>query len=508
MPKSVEEGMKQGQTLSQELRQTQQQSPQQILVAQMTELPMMGLEQRIEEELIANPALERVDDGGGDDYAENDTDAGEERMAVSEQGDGSNGESTEGDDMTDYIDRTYEEEELVPVKRQPASGLKATEMAEGDGETVLQQLRSQISVLGVSEREKEVLGVLVLFLDRKGLLRESERVIREEMEVYHALKVGEGELEHAIKTLQTLEPKGIGARTLRECFLLQVRDGAYESPYKGKERDVLERCFDDFMGRRVASMARKLRLSEKEAEAVYKDMCKRLNPSPLGAMEGSDVTEARQVVADFVVRERADGSFSVRLSNSRMPELTVSREFKEIVERHGRGKPAGGKKEQEAYMYAKDKVDRAQGFIAALKQRQETLLATMTAIVEMQEDFFRTGDEALLHPMVLQDVAERVGVDRSTISRVNNSKYVDTVYGMFGLKFFFHEGFKGGDGEEVSKSRILSVLRELVDKEDKKAPLSDDELTEELHKRGFDVARRTVAKYRDKLGIAVARLRR
>ena len=473
-----------------------QQSPQQILAAQLTELPMMGLEQRIEEELIENPALERSEEEPLN--PENDENELPETEEVS---------LNEGDSLlSDYAESVYDEEEAIPVRRQGGSGMSAAELARGQGADAFEQLLSQVRVLRVSEREREVLEVLVLFLDRGGLLRESTLKIREEMARYHNLTVGEEELHRAIRLLKTLEPRGIGAQTLRECFLMQVNSEEYKSNYKDLEREILKRAYADFMACRVAVLAKRFKTTTDEMRMVYDDMRRHLNPAPLGELQGDAALAAGPVVPDFMVREK-EGNFVVRLNNGYLPELTVSQTFRDIVKQYSGSKTPLKRAEQDAYIYAKDKVDRAQGFIVAVRQRQDMLLATMKTIVEMQADFFHTGDETLLHPMILQDVAEKVGVDRSTISRVNNSKYVDTIYGIFPLKFFFHEGFKSVGGEEISKNLIRNELRKLIDSEQQDAPLSDDELAARLKEKGFDVARRTVAKYRGQMGIPVARLR-
>ena len=481
---------RQEQIATQEQKQELHLTALQILATQMVALPIVGLEQRVDQELIDNPALEK----GENDEEGEDADFGDEA-------DG----SMEGDDLlSDYANDIYEEEEEIPVRTQNG-GVRGVDLARAGGETALEQVDAQIRTLGVSEREREVLGMLLLFLDERGLLRESTARMREELRLYHDFEVSEAELRLGIRQLQTLEPRGLGAQTLRECLILQVTAPDYESPYKEVERAILTDCYDSFMARRLKVLAQRFKLGVSEVRAIYDDMRRRLTPSPLGGLTGDGSGEGSDVVPDFMVRELADGRLAVRLNGGDVPTLRVSREFEELVQHY---KGSESKREQEAYVYAKDKVDRARGFITAVRQRRDTLLRTMKTIVEMQEDFFRSGDESVLKPMILKDVAERVGVDRSTISRVNNSKFVDTVYGVFPLKFFFDQGFKNEDGEEVAKTRIRAELRRLIESEDKDRPLGDEELAALLGEKGFGVARRTVAKYRTQMGIPIARLRK
>jgi RNA polymerase sigma-54 factor len=310
------------------------------------------------------------------------------------------------------------------------------------------------------------------------------------------------EVEQMLKVIQEFEPSGVGARDLRECLLLQLEDKK-RTPSVDNAIRVLETQFDAFKNRHFQKIMTRLHLSEDEMKAVLEEI-RRLNPAPGGQIDDSYSDQAQQVVPDFQL-DYENGQLILSMPRFSIPELRINRKYSEIMEN---GRLSDSKADKEAATFVKQKIDSAKWFIEALRQRQNTLESTMKAIIDFQHDYFIDGDESSLRPMVLKDIAEKTGFDISTISRVVNSKWIETHFGIFPLKYFFSEGLENSEGEEVSTREIKKVLRELVDHEDKHNPLTDDELVDGLAAKGYKVARRTIAKYRALLDIPKARLRR
>ena len=313
-------------------------------------------------------------------------------------------------------------------------------------------------------------------------------------------------MERILAIIQDFDPAGIGARNLQECLLLQLKRKP-QSPSKTIQEEIISKCCDDFTRKNKEKIIQKLEISEEEYDNAISELIK-LNPRPgssLGDIMGKSM---QQIIPDFIVETEDDGTISLTLNDKNVPELRLSKEFKDLLEEHTTNKENQSKESHDAFMFLKQKVDAAQGFINAIKQRQETLLKTMQAIIHLQHAFFQEGDETLLKPMILKDVAERAKLDVSTISRVSNSKYVQTNYGIYPLRFFFGDSYTTDQGEELSVREIKRVLQEIVDQEDKNIPYNDDELAEKMNQRGFPLARRTVAKYRQLLNIPTSRLRR
>ncbi len=363
----------------------------------------------------------------------------------------------------------------------------------------------------LSDKEKKVMEYLIGSLDDDGLLRKSLESICDELAIYAGVESTEDELEEALCILQDFDPAGIGARTLQECLLLQICRKKDEertpNPILELEERVIRDYYEEFTRKHWEKIIRKLDVDEDTFNEVISEITK-LNPRP-GASLGETIgRNFQQIIPDFIVETYDDGTINVSLNNRNVPELRMSRDFTEMVEEHTKNKFNQTKESKEAMMFLKQKMDAAQGFIDAIKQRQNTLMTTMQAIIDLQRPFFLEGDESLLKPMILKDVAERTGLDISTISRVSNSKYVQTNFGIYQLKFFFVDGYTTEDGEEMSVREIRKILKECIDSEDKKKPLTDDELAEILKEKGYPIARRTVAKYRQQLNIPVARLRK
>ena len=328
----------------------------------------------------------------------------------------------------------------------------------------------------------------------------------DELILYRGIYTNDEELEHILSIIQEFEPAGIGARNLQECLLLQLKRKP-DSPLKKIEWDIIDKYCDDFTRKNKEKIMQRLNLSEEIYLEATNELTK-LNPRPgssLGEVIGKNF---QQIIPDFIVDTDEGGNITFTLNNGNVPELHLSREFNMLLEEHTTNKENQSKESKDAFLFLKQKVDAAQGFINAVKQRQETLTTTMQAIIDLQRPFFLEGDETLLKPMILKDVAERAKLDVSTVSRVSNSKYVQTDYGIFPLRFFFSDGFTTGEGEELSVREIKHFLEECVANENKDMPYTDDELADMLKEKGYPIARRTVAKYRQQLNIPTARLRR
>ena len=324
------------------------------------------------------------------------------------------------------------------------------------------------------------------------------------------IQTTEKELDETLHIIQEFDPPGIAARNLQECLLIQIDRKKEAEPHNlllNIEERIIKDFYEEFTRKHWEKILKKLDIDEDVFQAAIADIVK-LNPRP-GASLGETIgRNMQQIVPDFIIETFDDGTISINLNNRNVPELRMSPDFSEMMVEHTKNRANQTKESKEAFLFLKQKMDAAQGFIDAVKQRQNTLLTTMKAIVDLQRPFFLEGDESLLRPMILKDVAERTGLDISTISRVSNSKYAQTNYGIYSLKYFFSDGYTTEDGEEMSVREIRRILKECIDNENKKKPLTDDELAEILKEKGYPIARRTVAKYRQQLNIPVARLRK
>lgn len=488
------QGSRQVQTQAQQ--QVQTLSPQQILAVKLLELPTMELEERIHAELLDNPALEE-----GKEAPDNDT---ENDYNVDENGD-PNPESSEDLSLGDY--RT--EDDIPDYKLQEnnrSKGEIAEEIPFSDTTSFYEILKEQLSMQDLDAHQKELAEYIIGSLDDDGLLRKSNDTLIDELAIYHGISTTPEELEHIINIIQDFDPAGIGARSLQECLLLQIKRKE-NSPLKQIEYDIIDKYCDDFTRKNKEKIIQRLGISEEQYDAAVAELVK-LNPRPGSSLGEAIGKNFQQIIPDFIVETEDDGTILLSLNNHNIPELRLSREFTEMLDEHTRNKNNQSKESKDAMLFLKQKVDAAQGFINAVKQRQQTLMSTMQAIIDLQRPFFQEGDESLLKPMILKDVAERAKLDISTVSRVSNSKYVQTNFGIYALKFFFSDGYTTEDGEELSIREIKRILKELVNGEDKNKPYTDDELADCLKEKGYPIARRTVAKYRQQLNIPVARLRR
>lgn len=483
---------------SQAQQQVQTLSPQQVLLVKLLELPTVELEERVHAEILDNPALEEgrdpaeIAEDQANDYptdpdADPDTNYNE---------DVSLGDYRSEDDIPDY--------KLQENNR--SKGETPEEIPLSDNVSFYETIKEQLDMQDLTEEQKQLGEYIIGSLDDDGLLRKTTEALMDELAIYQGIYTTEEELEHIISIIQDFDPAGIGARNLQECLLLQIKRKE-DSPVKKIEHDIIEQCCDDFTKKNKEKIIQKLNITEEEYNAAVAELVK-LNPRPGSSMGEAMGKNLHHIIPDFIVETEDDGNITLSLNNRNVPELRLSRTFTDMLEEHTKNKANQSKESKDAFMFLKQKVDAAQGFINAVKQRQNTLMSTMQAIIDLQRPFFLEGDETLLHPMILKDVAERAKLDISTVSRVSNSKYVQTNFGIFPLKFFFSDGYTTDSGEELSVREIKRILKELVDGEDKSKPLTDDELAELLKEKGYPIARRTVAKYRMQLNIPIARLRR
>ena len=498
---SQNQGQIQEQRLEQRLGQAITQ--QQLLHAQLVEMPLPQLLERIDTEMNDNPALEtaaekldfpeNLDTPDSSDYdTPDDYDSQRER-----------------EDRLSALDEALQgigrDDEDLPVFHGGNNvGEEREEMVYGEATSFYDQLREQLSFCELTEREHDIMEYLIGSLDDDGLLRKSLSQIGDELAIYHNIDATEKEIESVLHQLQEFDPAGIGARSLQECLVLQI-DRRDDSRLKTLMQRVINDFFDEFTKKHWDKIQSALRLSDVQAKALFQEL-RHLNPKP-GASLGETVGRSiQQITPDFIIDTQDDGIITFTLNNAEVPDLQVSQSFADSMKEYQQNSQNLSRQTKEALLYIKKKVEAAQNFIEAIHMRRRTLTLTMQAIIQLQRQFFLDGDEASLRPMILRDVAEKTGLDISTISRVSNSKYAQTRWGTFPLRHFFSDSYATGDGE-ASTRQIKAVLRDIIDAEDKHKPLSDEALTAALADKGFPIARRTVAKYREQLGIPVARLR-
>ena len=503
------------QTQEQKLQQLQRLSAQQMLQVKMLEMPLNELEDNINAELDDNPALETenpddalMGEGNEDRSALDDSD----NSNNDEFGDDAYEAQSEKEERKDELDQALEsigKDDQMPdynTDRYNTQNADYEEMVYGDTTSFYDKLKEQMDMQILTDKEKQIMEYLIGSLDEDGLLRKDLDSICDELIIYHNIDVSEKEIEHVLHKLQSFDPAGVGGRSLQECLLLQVKRLPKGVLRKTME-EVFEDYFDEFTKKHWDKIKSGLELNETQLETL-KDEIRKLNPKPGASLGETDGRNMQQINPDFIVDTADDGTITFTLNRGNMPELTVSPSFTDMIETYKKHKDQMSRKDKEALLYAKEKVDKAQGFIEAIKQRRHTLIITMKAIIDIQKQFFLDGDEADLKPMILKDVAERTKLDISTISRVRIEKYVQTKWGIFPLKFFFTDSYTTEDGEELSTRKIKIALQHLIENEDKKKPLSDDAISKVMKEKGFPIARRTVAKYREQLGIPVARLRK
>lgn len=495
--------MSQGQVQIQKTEQKQLQgiSQQQLLQAMLTELPVNQLIDRINTEMDDNPALEvsANEDMPGEGMTYDspddglDSDASDDYEARSERED----RQTALDDALSNIGR---DDEDLPVYQG-----NQREIEYGSTQSFHDQLIEQMNETELSQLQQKVMEYVIGSLDDDGLLRKPSDDIVDELAVYNNIYVSEEEVDEVVGKLQQFDPAGVGARSLQQCLLIQIRRRDTTLLTRRMEA-VVEDYFDDFTKNSWERIMTSLQMTRDEADEVNAEL-RRLNPKPGTSMNEVVGRSLEQVTPDFIVDTHDDGTVTFALNNGEVPDLCVSRSFTDILDEY-QSKENISRSTSEALLYAKNKVESAQMFINAVRMRNHTLWHTMAAIIQWQHPFFEDGDESSLHPMKLKDIAGKTGLAISTISRVSNSKYALTKWGVFPLRHFFTDSYVTEDGEEKSTREIKAVLKELVDGEDKTNPLSDDALCEMLADKGYPIARRTVSKYREMLGIPAKRYRR
>ena len=493
----------------QEQRLTQQQklaqgiTQQQLLQAQLIELPVTQLMERITAELDDNPALEPSTDDGQDfpDYTE----------GPEENDGGSAADNYEQEQRQSALDEALQslgrDDEDLPVYHGGTSSQEEREeMVYGQAQSFYDQLMEQMNLFDLTDQQRAVMEYLIGSLDEDGLLRKPLHSIADELAIYHNIDITEEQIEQVLLKLQDFDPAGIGARTLQECLLLQIQRRE-PSHLKDLMLRTVEDYFELFTKKHWNRLQQVLGLTDLQGEMLIKEL-RKLNPKPGTAMGEVVGRSIQQITPDFIVDTQDDGTVTFSLNAGDIPELHVSQSFADTLSEYQTNKDNMSRQMKEALLYTKKKVDAAQGFIEAIRVRRQTLTTTMRAIIQWQHRFFEDGDEASLRPMILKDIAEKTGLALSTVSRVSNSKYAQTRWGTFPLRYFFSDGYKTAEGEELSTRQIKTVLRDIIDAEDKRKPLSDDALKDLLAAKGYPIARRTVAKYREQMGLPVARLRR
>ena len=493
---------------TQQLKQGQIFSHQQLLQASLVELPVMQLIDRINTEMNDNPALE-VAGPGEEDYADSmDYQDNTDALSPSEEDFETRNEREERqsalDEALSSIGR--DDEELPVYQAGGAFTEEREEMVYGESVSFYDQLKEQMGEVDMTDRQRYIMEYLIGSLDDDGLLRKELYAISDELAIYHNIDVTEHEIAEVLAILQEFDPAGIGARTLQECLLLQI-DRRDPSRLKELMTRVVKDYFEAFTKKHWQKIQTSLSLNDEQAAALFREL-RKLNPRPGASMGETMGRSLQQITPDFIVDTQDDGTVTFTLNNGEVPELKVSQSFADSMKEYQQNKENMSRQTKEALLYIKKKVDAAQGFIEAVKVRRHTLTITMRAIIQLQHQFFVDGDESSLRPMILKDVAEKTGLDLSTVSRVSNSKYALTRWGTFPLRYFFSDGITTENGEELSTRQIKVALRDMVDGEDKQHPMSDDMLKEKLAEMGYPIARRTVAKYREQLGIPIARLRK
>jgi RNA polymerase sigma-54 factor len=453
----------------------------------------MQLEQRIKKELEENPTLEEGVNYEDEQYQEES--ANEEK------------DSQNDDEFTleDYLN-----DEEIPSYRLSSNNYskddKREEIPFSTGISFHEHLENQLGLRVLDQHQKNLGLYLIGNIDDDGYLRRKLSAIADDLAFSAGVETDEDELEQILYIIHDFDPVGVGARDLQECLLIQIQSKGQTVPQVALARKILKYHFDEFTRKHYDKIQSKLGLSDEQLKEAIDEVLK-LNPKPGGSFHDPHNRMSYHIVPDFIL-DLVDGELILSLNAKNVPDLKINREYSHMLESYAANRNNASKQEKEAVAFVKQKIDSAKWFIDAIRQRQNTLLFTMQAIIEYQTEFFKTGDDTKLKPMILKDIAKATGLDISTISRVANSKYIQTNFGIYSLKHFFSEGMQTDSGEEVSTKEIKKILQDCVGAEDKRKPLTDEKLMDILKEKGYPIARRTVAKYREQLGIPVARLRK
>ena len=480
------------QQLSQKLQQKL--SPMQIQQIKMLELTSLELENRINQELEENPALEEGNDFNADDNVDLPESDDYDPLAESNE-DITLGDYLTEDDIPDYKlqENNYSKDD------------RREDIPYSEEESFQENLLEQLHLRDLSENDLRIGEYLIGNIDEDGYLRRDLSAISDDLAFQYGFNVSVEEIQKVLEKIKGLDPPGIAASDLRECLILQLKRKA-QTPIRKCAICMLTDYFSEFSKKHYDKIKKTLEIDETELKEIIKEITL-LNPKPGNAWDSGLESKMAQIIPDFIV-EAINGELIFTMANQNIPELRVNREYVEMFEAYNKNKKNTSTEQKDALIFVKQKLDSAKWFIDAVKQRQNTLRETMLAIVNFQRDFFLTGEESDLKPMILKDIAGLSNYDISTVSRVSNSKYVQTNYGTFPLKFFFSEGLLNEAGEEVSTREVKAILKESIEEEDKSKPLADDALVKVLKDKGYEVARRTIAKYREQMGIPVARMRK
>ena len=465
-----------------QLKLSQKLSPQQIQLMKLIQLTTAELEQKITNEIEENPALEKGSESLENDGNEYEEDMGEGDINVDEY---------LSDETESYDQNYYSNQE------------ESTNFQTKESISFHQFLDNQSKNLILADLEKPICEFLIGSIDESGYLRREIEDIIDDLAFTQNIVADNTQVLSVLKKIQDLDPPGVGARSLQECLLIQLKKKKNEKESIINSINLIENEFELFSKKKFSRITEKLNLSEEDLKLVVEEISK-LNPKPGGAITSEFSNNT--IVPDFILSIE-DGNFTVELNKRNSPELRLSNSYKNILEGY-KNDPKKTKSQNQTVQFLKQKLDSAKWFIEAIEQRHQTLFQTINAIVNFQKEYFLTGEEKNLKPMILKDIAEIINMDISTVSRVANSKYIDTPYGIKLLKSYFSEGMKNSEGDEISTIEIKKILKEIVNKENKNKPLSDIELSDKLSKKGYKVARRTVSKYREQLDISVARLRK
>lgn len=500
------------------LKLQQKLSPQQIQLMKLIQIPTIALEERIKEELEANPALEEGEPDDApqneeDDYvgpeSDNEADGTSDEEGFSDDPEASDREAErelkeqDGFDISDYMDDDdIPEYKLYANNTSPDDEERESPLA--STYTFTESLLEQLGLREIDERHRAIAEYIIGNLDDDGYLRRDLLSISDDLAFKLNIMAEEKEIIEVLRIVQQLDPAGVGARDLQECLLLQLKRREHNAAVVVAEK-ILSKLMDEFSKKHYDRIMQRLGIGPAELKAAMNEIL-HLNPRPGNSTAGAD-RSVQTIVPDFFVTN-TDGKLELTLNGRNMPSLRVSEQYKEMLKEYSGNRHHLGRQQKDAVMFVKQKLDGAKWFIDAIRQRQLTLLTCMEAILEYQKEYFLTGDETKIKPMILKDIADIVGMDISTISRMANSKYVQTQFGTFLLKTFFSESLSTESGEEVSSREVKKILEEAIGGEDKSNPLPDERLAEILHEKGYNIARRTVAKYREQLGLPVARMRK
>lgn len=476
-------------TLQQKL--LQKLSPQQIQVIKLLEIPTVQLEQRIKKELEENPVLELESESPSDEL----------------QTDSDDAEADSDDDEFSFDDYLTDDDEIPSYKTSTnnySKDEKYVDIPFSVGVTFHESLYEQLGMVSLSEEDSKLAEYVIGNIDEDGYLRRDLLSISDDLAFNMNMEVSEEKLQEILNVIQKFDPPGVGGRDLRECLLIQL--DRKKNKTLELARKIVADFFDEFTKKHYQKIQKKLELTDDELKLGIEQVLK-LNPKP-GSSYSNPLNKSNQhIVPDFIL-ENNDGELQLSLNQQNAPELKINDTYLEMLHSLNKMHKDKSKNQKDALVFVKQKIDSAKWFIDAIRQRNNTLLLTMSEIINFQKEYFQEGDEAKLKPMILKDIAEKTHLDISTISRVSNSKYIQTHFGIYPLKYFFSEGLQKDDGEEVSTREIKKILQECIENEDKKKPLTDEKLTQILKEKSYNIARRTVAKYREQLGIPVARLRK